>query len=78
MNEIWHTTGEPNYAVLVIVIGKENRIIQYTTQRPLFVVCFLKFGVLPLVFGGCLYCLSLSFWLLPDLAGKKTGCFGLK
>lgn len=29
MNEIWHTTGEPNYNTLVIVIDKDDKIFDF-------------------------------------------------
>lgn len=29
MNEIWHTKGEPNYSTLVVIIDKENKIIDF-------------------------------------------------
>lgn len=29
MNEIWHTEREPNYATLVVVVDKENKIIDF-------------------------------------------------
>lgn len=29
MNEIWHTDGKPNYSTLVVVIDKDNKIIDF-------------------------------------------------
>lgn len=29
MNEIWHTTGIPNHATLVIVIDKDDKIVDF-------------------------------------------------
>ncbi|WP_455592914.1 hypothetical protein [Bacteroides sp.] len=29
MNEIWHTDGKPNYAALVVIIDKDNKIVDF-------------------------------------------------